>query len=283
MIEVALQFIRDNKKGPFFLYVPSTIPHVALHIPDEELKPYLKNNWEETPFVGGRGYGYTPHQTPKAAYAAMISRLDKDVGRILGLIDELGLAENTLVLFSSDNGTTILKMEADFEFFESVGPLRGLKGEVYEGGIRVPMIARWPGRIEPGTVSDHISAFYDVMPTLAEVAGAKTPPDIDGISFLPTLLGKGKQKEHEFLLWEFYGHGGQQAVRLGDWKGVRQKCQRTPDALIELYNLKTDIGESKDVAVEHPKIVKKINDLLISEHTPSDIWQFGRNPKRKKK
>ena len=280
MIAAALRFIRENKDGPFFLYFPSPIPHVALPIPDEELKPYL-GKWEETPFVGGRGY--TPHQTPRAAYAAMISRLDKDVGRIMGLLKELGLDDNTLVMFSSDNGTTHLEKEADYEFFNSVGPLSGLKGSVYEGGIRVPMIARWPGKIKPGTVTDHISAFWDVMPTLAEVAGAKTPPNIDGISFLPTLLGKGKQKEHEFLLWEFHGYRGQQAVRLGDWKGSRLNCQKTPDGPIMLYNLKTDIAEKHDVAAEHPQIVKRINQLLVSQHTDSPLWRLGRKPKLPKR
>ncbi|MFV1967798.1 MAG: arylsulfatase, partial [Pirellulaceae bacterium] len=204
MLETALQFIRENKEGPFFLYVPSPIPHVALHIPDEELKPYL-GKWEETPFVGGRGY--TPHQTPRAAYAAMISRLDKDVGKIMALLKELDLDDHTLVMFSSDNGTTHLGKEADYEFFESVGPLRGLKGSLYEGGIRVPMIARWPGKIQPGTTTDLPSAFWDVMPTIAEVTGCEPPEGIDGISFLPTLLGRSDQKKHEFLYWEFGGYG----------------------------------------------------------------------------
>jgi arylsulfatase len=275
MIEVALRFIRENKEGPFFLYVPTTIPHVALQVPDEELKPYL-GQWEEKPFVAEGGYGYTPHQTPRAAYAAMISRLDKDVGRIVALLDELGLGENTLVMFSSDNGTTHLEKEVDYDFFESVGPLRGLKGSLYEGGIRVPMIARWPGKIEPSTVTDHVSAFWDVMPTIAEVIGAKTPGGIDGISFLPTLLGHpGEQKQHDFLCWEFGGYGGQQAVRMGDWKGVRQEMLRrnNPDPLkIELYNLKDDIGESKDLAADHPDLVARLRKLMETEHTPSEVF-----------
>ena len=272
MIKVAEQFIRDNKSGPFFLYLPSVIPHVALHIPDEELKPYL-GKWDETPFVGN---GYTPHQTPRAAYAAMISRLDKHVGRIVSLLDELGLRDNTLVLFSSDNGTTHLDKEVDYKFFESVGPLRGLKGSLYEGGIRVPMIARWPGKIKPSSTTDHVSAFWDVMPTLAEVAGVDPPKQIDGISFLPTLLDRPEQQQQrEFLYWEFTGYGGQQALRLGDWKAVRQNMLRpkNPEPLkIELYNLKHDIGESRDVGAEHPEIVARMRQIMQAEHVPSELF-----------
>lgn len=275
MIDMALRFIRKNREGPFFLYFPSTIPHVALHIPDEELKPYL-GKWEETPFVRASGYGYTPHQTPRAAYAAMISRLDRDVGRILGLLDELGLDENTLVMFSSDNGTTHLEQEVDYEFFESVGPLRGLKGSLYEGGIRVPMIARWPGRIEPGSTTDHLSAFWDVMPTIAEAVGAETPEGIDGVSFLPTLLGRtDEQRKPECLYWEFTGYGGQQAVRIGPWKGVRQGLLKrdNPDPLkIELYNLDDDIGESRDLAAEQPEMVARMRELMRTQRVPSELF-----------
>jgi len=274
MIDEALQFIRDNREGPFFLYFPSIIPHVALHIPDEELEPYL-GKWDETPFTAEGGYGYTPHQTPRAAYAAMISRLDREVGAILSLLEELGLEENTLVMFSSDNGTTHLEQEVDYEFFESVGPLRGLKGSLYEGGIRVPMIARWPGRIEPGSTSDLPSAFYDVMPTLAEVTGAEAPENIDGISFLPTLLGREGQQEHEFLYWEFTGYGGQQALRMGDWKAVRQNMlqEGNEDPLrIELYNLADDIGESRDLASEKLEIVDRMRGIMDAEHVPSEVF-----------
>ncbi|MFH1919313.1 MAG: arylsulfatase [Planctomycetota bacterium] len=275
MIDVALRFIRENKDGPFFLYFPSTIPHVALHIPDEELKPYL-GKWDETPFVAEGGYGYTPHQTPRAAYAAMISRLDKDVGRIMGLLKELGLDESTLVMFSSDNGTTHLEKEVDYEFFESVGPLRGLKGSLYEGGIRVPMIARWPGKIKPSTVADHASAFWDVLPTIAEVTGAEPPEGVDGISFAPTLLGRpDEQRCHEFLYWEFGGYGGQQAVRMGDWKAVRQNILRrnNPDPLkIELYNLKADVGESRDLAAEQPQIVARMKQIMKTGRVPSELF-----------
>jgi len=272
MIEETLSFIRENRDGPFFLYVPSPIPHVALHIPNEELKPYL-GKWEETPFTGG---GYTPHFTPKAAYAAMISRLDREVGQIMALLKELGIDDNTLVMFSSDNGTTHLKKEVDYEFFESVKPLRGLKGSLYEGGIRVPMIARWPGRIEAGSTTDHICAFWDVMPTMAEVAGVETPQGINGVSFAPTLFGKlDEQEKPEFLYWEFSGYGGQQAVRMGDWKAVRQqmRARGNPHPLkIQLYNLKEDIREQNDVAAEHPELVAQFEKIMRTARTPSELF-----------
>ena len=179
-------------------------------------------------------------------------------------------------MFSSDNGTTHLQKEADYEFFKSVGPLRGLKGNLYEGGIRVPMIARWPGKIKPSTTTDHISAFYDVMPTIAEVTGTKVPDGVDGISFVPTLLGRPQdQKEHEYLYWEFPAYGGQQALRMGDWKAVRQNMMRrnNPDPLkIELYNLKKDIGESHDVAAENPEIVAKLRKAMTEAHVPSELF-----------
>ena len=206
----------------------------------------------------------------------MISRLDKDVGRIIQLLDELGLDENTLVMFSSDNGTTHLDKEVDYEFFESVGPLRGLKGSLYEGGIRVPMIARWPGKIEPSTTTDHISAFWDVLPTIAEVTGTRPPDGIDGVSFAPTLLGRPEdQKRPEYLYWEFTGYGGQQAVRMGDWKAVRQEMllRNNPDPLaIELYNLKRDIGESQDIAAANPEIVARMKKIMTTGRVPSQLF-----------
>ena len=272
LLRAALDFLEQNKARPFFLYFPSVIPHLALHIPDDELQPYL-GKWQETPFVGN---GYTPHRTPRTAYAAMISRLDLDVGRLMQRLHELGLDENTLVLFSSDNGTTHLEKEVDFDFFESVGPLRGLKGSLYEGGIRVPMIARWTGKIQPSTTSDHLSAFWDVMPTIAEVAGIDPLQSSDGISFAPTLLGRDDQQQrHEFLYWEFTGYGGQQALRMGNWKAVRQKIlqRNNPDPLkIELYNLQDDIGESRDVAADYPDIVAKMRELMDQQHVPSKLF-----------
>ncbi len=271
--EQVLAFVRANRDRPFFLYYPTIIPHVALHVPDEELKPYLAQKWNDPPFTRGKGYGYTPHFTPRAAYAAMITRMDRYVGNLITLLDELGLAERTLVIFSSDNGTTHLKLEVDYDFFRSVGPLRGLKGSLYEGGIRVPMIARWPGRVKAGSVSDRVVGFEDLMPTLAGAAGASAdvPAGIDGISFVPTLLGRD-QAPRPFLYREFPGYGGQVAVRFGDWKAVRQNLRKKPDAPIELYNLATDVSESKDVAAEHPDLVGRARKLIGEQHTSSALF-----------
>ena len=273
MIDAALRFIRENRDGRFFLYFPTTLPHLALHIPDEELAPYL-GKWDETPVTGA--HGYTPHPTPRAAYAAMISRFDKDVGRIVALLEELGLSGKTLVMLASDNGTSYTRELVDPAFFNSVGPLRGLKASLYEGGIRVPMIARWPGTIRPSSQTDHISAFWDVLPTLAELTGAEPPGGLDGLSFLPTLLGRPeKQQQHEYLYWEFPAFGGQQAVRMGAWKGVRQnilRADRPKPLQIELYNLDSDVGESKDLAAGHPELVARMQRVMQQEHVPSKLF-----------
>lgn len=275
----ALQFVRANQNRPFFLYVPTTIPHLALQVPEDSLAEY-RDKWEDPPYKGD--HGYLPHRRPRAAYAAMITRLDRYVGQILALLAELGLDQNTLVLFTSDNGPTYDRLGGtDSDFFRSAGPFNGLKGSVYEGGIRVPLIARWPGRIRPGQVSDHVSAFCDMLPTLCEAAGAAAPAKIDGVSFLPTLLGTGRQTPHEFLLWEFYGYGGQQAVRMRDWKGIRLDCHKDPNGPIKLYDLKNDIGETRDVAAEHPDVVERIAQIMTREHTDSPIFKFGAARKTK--
>ena len=270
--EQVLSFIRKNKDKPFFCYYPTVIPHVALHVPDEDLKPYLDLGWKDPPFTKQKGYGYTPHFTPRAAYAAMITRMDQYIGNVMTLLDELGLAENTLVVFSSDNGTTHLDLEVDFDFFESVGELRGLKGSLYEGGVRVPTLVRWPGRVAAGSSHGRISGFEDWMPTILEAVKAKTSPpaDIDGISLLPTLLGN-QQHERPFLYREFTGYGGQQTVRVGDWKAVRQKLGRG-QLKTELYNIAKDIGESKDVATDHPDIVRELEQLMAEQHVPSKLF-----------
>lgn len=268
-----MKFIEANKDRPFFAYYPTVLPHLALQAPEEEIAHY-QGRWPEKPYTGR---AYLPHPTPRSCYAAMITFIDKQVGRITETLDRLGLAENTIILFTSDNGTTHLGDEVDYEFFESVEPLRGLKGSVYEGGIRVPMIARWKGTIAPGGKTDLICAAYDLMPTLADIAGAQSPVETDGVDITPTLLGKPQeQKKHEFLLWEFYGYGGQQAVRMGDWKAVRTGCYKDPNSPLELYNLTEDIGEGKNVAAEHPELIKKMETILKEERTPSERWSFDR-------
>jgi arylsulfatase A len=268
--EEALKFVKANKDRPFFLYVPFTIPHVALQVPEDSLAEY-KGKWPDPPYDGKKGY--IPHEYPRACYAGMVTRMDKDIGRILSLLEDLNLADNTLVIFTSDNGPTYAG-GADSEFFESAGPLRGLKGSVYEGGIRVPFIARWPGRIEPGSETDHPSAFWDFLPTACEIIGAKPPADIDGISYLPTLLGKSrKQKKHEVMYWEL---GRRQGVRMGDWKAVRNK----PGNKVELYNLANDIGEQNDLADKEPEVLVKMTELLTTARTESDVFPLPKPTNR---
>lgn len=275
IMEQALKFVRDNKAKPFFLYVPSTIPHLAIQVPDDSLAEYI-GKFDDPPYVGGKGY--LPHRHPRAAYAAMITRLDRDVGRIVSLVKELGLEENTLFVFTSDNGPTHDDLGGtDYRFFQSAGPLRGLKGSLYEGGFRVPTIARWKGKIPSGKTIERVSGFEDWLPTLLDVAGAKSsiPTNVDGISMVTTLMGQ-PQPERPFLYREFPGYGGQQMVRLGDWKGVRQNLfpkgknkDAKPVIKVELYDLKTDLAETKDVAADHPDIVERIEKLMREQHTPS--------------
>jgi arylsulfatase len=261
-----LAFVRENADRPFFLYMPFTIPHVALQVPEADLAEYV-GAFEETPYVGNAGY--TPHQTPRAAYAAMITRMDKDVGRVLSLLSELGLDDNTVVFFTSDNGPTWVG-GADTDFFESRGELRGRKAQLWEGGIRVPLIARWPGRIPAGTVSDFPSAFWDFMPTFAELAGLSAPAGLDGVSLVPTLTGRSAQQQnHEYLYWEYVGG---QAVRLGDWKGIRLNS----DAEIELYDMAGDPGETTNVAADHPDVVARIEQVMREGRTESELFPLRR-------
>ena len=267
----ALEFIRKNKDGPFFLYLPFTIPHVALQVPDDSLAEY-KGKWDDPPYLGKKGY--QPHEHPRACYAAMVTRMDRTMGHILDLLRELNLDDDTIVIFSSDNGPTHDGVGgSDSIFFFSAGVLRGFKGSLFEGGVRVPMIVRWPGRCPAGRTTDLISGFQDVLPTLCELAGAKTPPGLDGISMAPTILGKGEQKKHDFLYWEFPGYGGQQAVRLGDWKGIRQNMHKG-NLRLQLFDLSKDISESKDVAAQHPEVVQRILAIMRAQHAPSELFLF---------
>ncbi|WP_373511677.1 arylsulfatase [Persicitalea sp.] len=272
MGEKALNFVRDNKNRPFFLYLPFTVPHVSLQAPDEAVAEYL-GQFPETPYYGGRSYASTPY--PLSTYAAMITHMDRKIGDVMALLKELGIDDNTLVIFTSDNGTTF-NGGVDAEFFNSVGPYRGLKMDVYEGGIRMPMVARWPGRITPGSVTDHVGAHYDVLATLLEVVRAKPVPS-DGISFLPTLLGQNEQqKKHEYLYWEYAEKGGQLAVRLGKWKGVKTDVIKNKDAKWELYDLEKDESETTDMAAKYPKLVARFDQIVKKEHRPSHVpkWEF---------
>ena len=266
IVEKALQFLRQSNDRPFFLYLPFTIPHTELLVPGDSLREYRGKFPEPTPWVCPRRH-YADQPTPRAAFAAMVTRMDRDVGRLLDLLGELGLDSNTIVFFTSDNGGQD-GGGADLAFFEGNRPLRGSKGQVYEGGIRVPMIVRWPGHVAPGAVNDHVWAFWDVLPTLTELGRAETPSGLDGISVVPTFLGPAAagrpQPEHRFMYWEQpRGRGLTQGVRMGDWKAVRLRA----DQPLELYNLKEDIGETTNVAGEHPRIVAEIEDYLEDART----------------
>jgi arylsulfatase A-like enzyme len=259
MAEEALKFIEGNGGGPFFIYLAFTIPHANNE---------AKNKGMEVPDLGEFASEDWPDQ--EKAKAAMITRLDRDVGRLMALLKKLGIDDNTLVFFTSDNGPH-REGGADPDFFDSNGPLRGIKRDLYEGGIRVPMIARWPKRIKAGAKSDQVWAHWDLLPTLAEVAGVKPPADIDGVSMFNALRGR-RQRDHEFLYWEFHERGFSQAARMGDWKAVR----KSPDSPLELYDLKNDLGEQNDCAAKHPEIVKKIEDYLKTARTESELWPIGK-------
>ena len=278
--EQALKFIEDNKDKPFFLYYPNVIPHAELLLPEENLAEFRGQFLPEKEFKGAEpgdknfrigGYGTQPEG--HAAFAAMVTLLDKQVGEVLAKLKELGLDENTIVIFSSDNGPH-LEGGADPDYFDSNGPLQGYKRDLYEGGIREPMIAWWPKQIEAGTQTDHISAFWDVMPTVTEIAGVTAPDNIDGISFLPTLLGQKDQKQHDYLYWEFHEKGGRKALRKGDWKLVSYNVNNPEKTTIELYDLSADLGEENNLADENPELVKELQQLMKQARTESEVFPF---------
>lgn len=265
IINEVLKFIEGHHEQPFFVYYPTLIPHLALHVPDEELEPYLKLGWEDAPDAAR----YTPHFTPRAAYAAMITRMDRYVGRILSLLKKLKIDDNTLVVFTSDNGPTYLGPMKDF--FNSNAGLRGDKGQSYEGGLRVPAIVRWPGKIAPGAESNALSGFEDWWPTLVGLAGAKTNHDfLDGIDLMPMLMGQTFEPR-KFLYREFAGYSGQQACWQGEWKAIRQKLARGPQPL-ELYHLESDPYESKNLASQYPEKIKQFEALMSNQRIPSTMF-----------
>lgn len=275
----AINFLRGNRNKPFFLYYPSVIPHAELFAKPEYMDQFRGKFLPEKSFIGvdsGKNYRMGPYGSQPeghAAFAAMVKQLDDYVGDIMKEVNELGLEKQTIIIFASDNGPH-KEAGADPDYFDSNGPLKGYKRDMYEGGIRTPMIVKWPGKVKVSTVSDHISAFWDVMPTLAEITGAQMPASSDGISFLPELMGKKDQKQHEFLYWEFHEQGGKIAVRMGKWKGIRLNADKNPVAPIELYDLSVDIGETNNIAAANPEIVKKIESIMKREHTPSKDFPF---------
>ncbi len=274
IVDQALRFIRQHAEKPFWLFVPSTIPHLALQAPPEAIAEYAQE-FHETPYTGDRRY--LPQRQPRACYAAMVSQLDRHVGRLLALLEELKLADNTVVVFSSDNGPAVSGLGGvDTDFFRSAGDLRGRKGSLYEGGVRVPLVVRWPGHVAPGTVSDRVSGFEDWMPTLLEMAGQseQVPAAIDGISLVPTLLGN-EQPPRPFLYREIPSEGGQQALWVGDWKAVRQQTRRVPAGQTpktELYHLAQDPNETTDLAASQPERLADLNRQLDAQHVPSTLF-----------
>lgn len=281
----ALEFVdsRDGKQ-PFFLFLPYILPHAELIVPDDSIFQYYKGKFDEQPYKGAdygahaSNKGYASQAYPHAAFAAMVTRLDLYVGQVLDKLKEKGLDKNTLVIFTSDNGPHV-EGGADPRFFNSGGGFKGVKRDLYEGGIREPFAARWPGVIKPGTKNDFIGAFWDILPTFAELAGAKAPPHIDGISFVPSITGKGIQKKHDHLYWEFHEQGGRQAVRQGNWKAVRLKAAENPRAPVELYDLSKDLGERVNVASKFPDKAKELGRIMDESHVPSALFPFGKEGK----
>ncbi len=274
MFNEMIQFIEQKGDKPFFFYWASPIPHVPLQAPQRLVDYYVDKFGDEEPYTGGAGY--FPSRYPHATYAAMISFLDERIGELVRTLKERGLYENTLIIFSSDNGPTF-NGGTDSPWFNSAGPFKSERGWgkafLHEGGIRVPMIASWPGKIEPGSESDHISAFWDLLPTLCEVAGLSVPEDVDGISYLPELLGKEDQDIHPHLYWEFPSSGGQQAVRMNNWKAIRKNILQG-NLEIELFNLEEDIREQANVAADYPEITREMELIMKKEHRTADLERF---------
>lgn len=269
----AIEFIRENKDRPFFAFLPVTIPHAAMHAPESYVAPFRKEFPQFEDKVGK--YRGPTVKNPIAAFAGMMTLLDEQVGQILQVLNELGLDENTLVMLTSDNGPH-QEGGHDPEFFNSNGLLKGHKRDLYEGGVRAPLLARWPGTIKPGSESSHISAHWDMLPTFCELAGTEAPKNIDGISMVQTLRGdSASQKPHEYLYWEFYERGGKRAVRFGKWKAIQQNLNKDKNAPIEIYHLPSDIGEENDVSSQHADLVEKAKSYFKEAHTPSKFWAFG--------
>lgn len=285
--EQVLKFLDTNRDQPFFLFYAHIVPHAEMFAEEDQMAKFRGKFGEEKPYRGvdgGPGFrkaGYGSQTEPKAAFAAMVATLDDHVGQIVAKLDQLGLSDDTLIVFSSDNGP---HQEAGHrpEYFRSNGGLRGYKRDLYEGGIRVPFIAKWPGRIGAATESNHVSAQWDLFPTFAEVAGTSIEASIDGVSMLPTLLRTGEQKPHDYLYWEFHESKGRQAIRRGDWKAVRYQVANDPQATPELYNLADDPKEANNLADTHPQALAELTQLMNTARTPSDNPRFNFPAKRRR-
>ena len=275
----AFDFIKDSvdAEQPFFCYIPTAVPHAAMHAPqalhEKWQKVYPQFDTKIGKYGAGPGEQCPPVTNPIAGFAGMMENLDNQIGELLGMLLELGVDENTIVLFSSDNGAH-REGGHDPQFWDSNGPLRGIKRDLYEGGIRTPFMVRWPGKIAAGSTSDHLSAFWDILPTMAELAGQAVPEQNDGISIAPTLLGDGEQAQHKYIYHEFIRGNvrpySSRSLRLGDWKvvQVRAKGKQADFKPIELYNLKDDLGESKDLSKQNPELVQKLERYMDEAHTP---------------
>ncbi len=278
--EKALEFISDNAGSPFFAYLAYTLPHAELCLPHDEVYDYYVELFKDCPedskpWITNGDYGTSEH--PMASFAAMVTRLDKYVGDVLALLEEKGIADNTLVIFTSDNGPH-REGGANPDFFDGYGPLRGCKRDLYEGGIRIPFIASCPGVIEQGSVNNDVIAFWDMMPTFAQLLGSQDSPAVqasDGVSILPTLTGRGTFTRLPYFYWEFHELGGRQAVRMGDWKGIRLNVGNDRTTF-ELYNLADDIHEDHNLAQDYPEISATIQQIMDSSRTESEIFNFGR-------
>ncbi|MCO5285362.1 MAG: arylsulfatase [Chitinophagaceae bacterium] len=277
------KFLDEHAKEPFLLMLTYTLPHAELMVPDDSIFRYYKGKFAEHSFRGNdygpkaKISGYASQDFPRATFAAMVTRLDFYVGEIMDKVEELGLSENTIIMFTSDNGPH-REGGADPGFFKSSGVLRGLKRDLYEGGIRVPFIVRWPGKVKAGTVNDQVGAFWDIFPTLADLSGATTPSGLDGISLVPLLVGRSGAKHHTYLYWEFHEDGGKQAVRKGKWKAVRSGIVNNPNATIELFDLDKDPSEASNIAVRYPKVVKEMEKIMRNARVETNI--FPLIPKR---
>lgn len=273
----AIDFLNENKNSPFFLYLPYTLPHAGLQLSKgDQLFEYYKKKFNEQPRIiknTWNGIGYQPQAYPHAAYATMVGKIDEYVGEVLQNLKKLGIEKNTLIIFTSDNGPHV-EGGNDPTFFNSAGNFKGVKRQLYEGGIRTPLIVSWPGTVKPMQTTATIGAFWDFLPTFSDLIEQKNKHYTDGISLLPTFLNKPQKEKHSFLYWEFHEDGGRQAVRLGKWKGVKEKAMNNADATIELYDLDKDPAESKNLAKDYPVVLKQVKEIMAREHVENKKFPF---------
>jgi len=272
IMDKALTFIKENKSKPFFLYLAPTIPHAELIVPEGELGGY-DGLFNETPYTYNSTDGYCSQPKPRATYAAMVTRLDNGVQQVVNLLKDLGLYENTIVIFTSDNGAHA-EGGNDPHFFKSTGIYRGIKRDLYEGGIRAPFIVSYPARIKPGAVTNHISAFWDFLPTVCDLTGVKKPGNIDGISFLPTLFEEKGQKKHDSLYFEFHERNGSRCLIKDNWKLIQLNVDKKEQTTWELYDLNTDPSEKQNVIDLYKNRVNSMKKIMLKARTRNENWDF---------